>query len=117
MAAITQVDNATATTVAPVTLTRTVLSASDTLTYNQGTRQQLVLFNTTASPVTVTITGSTATTITPPGYGGTVSVASGKAVLVPATSTVLVDLDDIYAYLQGNITLTGGVGVTAHLYT
>lgn len=117
MAVITQVDNATSASGVPVTLTRTILSASDTLTFNQGTRQFLVLFNTTASPVTATIIGSTATTISPPGYGGTVSVSAGKAILVPATSTVLVDLDDIYAYLQGTITVTGGVGVTAHLFT
>lgn len=99
-----------------VTLTRTVLSASDTLTFTAGSRQVLVLFNTTAALVTATLIGSAATTISPAGYGGTISVAAGKAVAVPASSTVLVDLDDIQVFLQGNVSITGGVGLTAHLY-
>ena len=98
------------------TLTRTVLSTSDTLTYTAGARQTLVLFNTTASLVTATIVGSAATTITPVGFGGTISVAAGRAIAVPASSTVMVELDDMSAYLVGNITITGGVGLTAHLY-
>jgi hypothetical protein len=100
----------------PVNITRTVLSASDTLTYFAGSKQQLFLFNTTASPVTVTLVGSGATTISPAGYGGTISVAAGKAIVVPASGSTLVDLDDISAYLVGNVTVTGGTGVTAHLY-
>lgn len=112
MSAITQV---TVTGVSgPVTATRTVLGASDTLTYSAG--QTLVLYNTTASPVVVTATGAGATTISPAGYGGTISVAAGKAITVPASSTVVVDLDTISAYLVGAVTLTGGTGVTAHLY-
>jgi hypothetical protein len=101
---------------APTTVARTVLSASDTLTYTQGAGQILALYNTTASLVTVTLTGSAVQTITPPGYGGTISTAGGKAIGVPASSTVFVDLDDIFAYLQGTVTVTGGTGVTAHLY-
>ena len=97
-------------------LTRTVLSASDTLTYIAGSRQAIVLFNNTAASVTATIVGSLATTIAPAGYGGTISVAGGKTIVVPASSTVLVELDDISAYLVGSITITGGVGLTAHLY-
>lgn len=114
MAVITQtlVDQADV----PTTITRTVLSASDTLVYTQGTNQQLFLYNTTASLVTVTINGTVPQTINVPGYGGTVSTAAGKAVGVPASSSVLVDLDDIYAYLVGTVSVTGGVGVTAHLY-
>lgn len=101
---------------AAATLTRTVLSASDTLTYTAGSRQTLVLYNTTAALVTATIIGSGATTIAPAGYGGTISVAAGKAIAVPASSTVLVELDDVQAFLQGNVSITGGVGLTAHLY-
>lgn len=100
----------------PATLARTVLSASDTLTYTAGSRQVVVLFNTTASLVTATIVGSTATTISPAGYGGTISVAAGKPIAVPASSTVLVELDDLSAFLQGVISINGGVGLTAHLY-
>ncbi len=97
----------------PVTITRTVLSASDTLTYSPGA--VLELYNTTASPVVVTIDGSGATTISPTGYGGTVDISAGKAITVPASSTVYVQLDSIAAFLQGTIAVTGGVGVTAHL--
>lgn len=101
----------------PATLTRIALSASDTLTYVQGSKQTMFLYNTTAALVTVTFTGSAATSISPPGYGGSISVAGGKAIAVPANGSVLLELDDIYAYLQGTVTVTGGTGVTAHLYT
>jgi hypothetical protein len=114
MATINQ-DNATIQN-GPVTLTRTTMTASDTLTYSPGARQMLFLYNTTASAVNITITGSTATSVNVPGYGS-VSVAAGKVVSVPASQSVLVDLDDISAYLSGTITLTNGTGVTAHLFT
>jgi len=116
MAVIAQTDfrNTTGAT----TIARTVLSASDTLVWNgDGTRQILELYNTTASPVVVTIDGSSSTTISPPGFGGTVDVSAGKAVTVPASSTVAVELGKISAFLQGTVAVTGGVGVTAHLYT
>ena len=100
----------------PVTVTRTTLTASDTMVYTKGSRQKLFLVNNTAGVLTATLKGSTATTLDVPGYGGTVSLTAGKAVAVPANSSVLVDLDDIYAYLQGNVTVTGGTGLLAHLY-
>jgi uncharacterized protein YjlB len=109
----TQVTNS-----APYNATRTTLSASDTMTY-VGNGQELHLYNITASSVTVTLTGSAATTISPVGYGGTISVATGKAVIVPAgTATAghtVVPLDSISAFLAGTITVTGGVGVVAML--
>jgi hypothetical protein len=114
MAAITQ--SAVAGVNGPVNVTRTTLGASDTLTYSSGTRQMLDLVNTTGSPVVVTITGSTATTISPDGYGGTISVASGKAITVPANGQTIVNLDTISAYLSGSVTVTGGTGVIAALY-
>jgi hypothetical protein len=117
MAAITQTSGVKDGGV-PVAVTRTVLSASDTLTYNSGTGQVLVLFNTTASIVNVTIAGSAApATIPVAGIGGTFSLAGGKVLAVPASGTLVVDLDDLFQYLQGNITLTNGTGVTAHLFT
>lgn len=114
MAAITQT-NATDGNAA-ATLTRTVLSASDTFTYIPGAKQVLVLYNTTASLVTATLIGAGATSISPPGYGGAISVAAGKAIPVAANSTVMVELDDVSAFLQGACTITGGTGITAHLY-
>ena len=100
----------------PVTITRTVLSASDTLVYVSGGGQVLELFNTTASPVIVTIDGSASTTISPDGYGSTLDVSAGIAITVPASGTKSVSLDTIYAFLAGTVAVTGGVGVTAHLY-
>jgi hypothetical protein len=105
----TQVTNS-----APYNATRTTLSASDTMTY-VGNGQEIHLYNTTASIVTVTFVGSTATTISPVGYGGTISVAAGKAVAVPASGHTVVPLDSIAAFLAGTITVTGGVGVVAML--
>jgi hypothetical protein len=120
MAVIAQ--NDLANQAAAVTLTRTVMSASDTFAYVQGSGQKMVLWNTTASPVNVTLTNATpnANTSVPQsfGFGGAISTGSGKVVVVPATSTVAIDLDDYAAYLNGAgaATLTGGTGVTAHLY-
>ena len=99
-----------------VTLARNILSASDTLTYTPGSKQVLVLYNTSASLITATIIGSEAKTISPVGYGGTISVAAGKPISVPASSTVLLRLDDMSSFLQGTVSITGGVGLTAHLY-
>ncbi len=100
----------------PVTIARTTLSASDTLAYVRGAGQRLFLVNTTAGALTATLTGNAATAINVPGYGGTVAVSGGKAVAVPANSSVLVELDDIYAYLEGTVTVTGGTGLIAHFY-
>lgn len=116
MAVIAQTDfrNTTGAT----TIARTVLTASDTLVWNgDGSRQILELYNTTAGLVTVTIDGSASTTIAPAGFGGTVDVSAGKAIAVPASTTVAVELGKISAFLQGTVAVTGGVGVTAHLYT
>lgn len=102
----------------PVNLTRLAMSASDTLTYTQGAGQVLVLYNTTAAGVTVAISGNAMpATITVPGVGGTMSLAGGKSVTVPANGATVVDLDDIYQYLVGgNVTITNGTGLVAMLY-
>lgn len=102
----------------PVNVTRTTLTASDTLVYVFGGRQILSLVNGTGSPVVVTLTGSAPLSPTIPGLG-TVSAAGGKAITVPANGVTLVDLDDISAYIAGAaaVAVTGGVGVLAHLYT
>lgn len=100
----------------PVVLGRLTLSASDSLTYIPGSRQKVLLVNATAGALTATFVGSAATTISPPGYGGTLSVSAGKAVSVAANTTMLVELDDISAYLAGNVTIAGGTGLIAHLY-
>lgn len=100
----------------PFVPTVTTLTASDTLTYKPQTKQVLLLTNTTASPVVVTIDGDGGTAISPSGYGGTISVAAGKAITVAANGVQAVKLSDISAFLQGVVAVTGGVGVTAILF-
>lgn len=96
------------------TANKTTLTSSDTLTYNEGTGQELILSNSTASVVSITIDGSGGTTVLVPGAGSTTfSVASGLVVAVPANGFTVVRLDTIKAYLQGSIALTGGTGVSA----
>jgi hypothetical protein len=99
-----------------VPLTRTAMTASDTLSYVQGSGQVLFMYNTTASAIPVTIAGSLAGNLQPAGYGGVISLAGGKVVTVPASGSTYLQLDDIAAYLPGTVTLTGGTGITAHLY-
>lgn len=103
----------------PVVLTTATLTTSDTLPYTQGSAQKLIIRNPTGGAVTLTLTGSAPlTAIDIPGYGGSVSAAGGKAVVVAIGSFVYVDLDDISAYLAGNgtVTLTSTVAglVVAH---
>ena len=99
------------------TVTRTALTASDTLSYLPRSGQILELFNTTASPVTVTIDGSASSaSYAVVGAGTTVDLTAGLAVVVPANGTVSILLDTISAYLSGTVAVTGGTGVTAHLY-
>lgn len=102
----------------PVNLTRTTMSASDTFTFTQGTGQVLMLYNTTASPVVVALTGNAMpATIPVTGIGGTFSLAGGKSVTVPASGATVIDLDDIYQYLAGtSVTITNGTGLVAMLY-
>lgn len=103
----------------PHSVTVTTLSASDTLAYEARKNMELLLENTTASPVTATIDGSAASAAFPiPGTGGmTVDLSSGKAIQVPGVvgATVRVPLDSLSNFLQGNIVVTGGVGLTARV--
>lgn len=98
----------------PALVAATALTGTDTLVYKPAINQVLYLSNTTASPVTVTIDGDAGTTISPGGYGGTISVASGKAIAVAAGTIQAVQLRSISAFLQGTVAVTGGVaGVVA----
>lgn len=117
MAAITQTTGVV-TSYGPINLTRTALSASDTLTWVQGSHQILSLYNTTASGVTINIKGTAPTSVSPDGLGAAVSTTAGFNVTVPASGWTYLDLDDIWAYLTGTgtVTLLTGTGVTAALY-
>lgn len=90
----------------PATVTTTASTASDTLAYVANSFQMLQIRNTTVGSLDVTIDGSTATTISPPGYGGTVNIAAGRVITVGANATVNVPLDSISAFLQGTIVIT-----------
>ncbi len=100
-------------------LSRTTLTASDTLAYVPGANMQMYLANNTAGALTATLVGSAApATYAIQGTGGTtIALSAGKAVAVPANSTVEVSLDDLALYLQGNITVTGGAGLIATVIT
>lgn len=82
-------------------------TSGDTLTYSQGSAQELVLFNTSVSAVVVTLDGASGTTIVVPGAGDTtLSVAAGYAISVPASGTAVVMLDKIPSFLQGVVAIT-----------
>lgn len=100
----------------PVTLTNTTGGSSDTFAYASGTRQMLHLYNSTGSTITSTIVGSTATTISPSGYGGTISVSAGVAIAVAAGASRIVNLDTVSAFLSGTISISGGTGMTYNLF-
>lgn len=95
--------------------TVTTLTAADTFTYKSNANQILILRNGTAGALTATIDGDGATTITPDGYGGAISVSGGKAITVAAGATKAVRLDTIKAFLTGTISVTGGTGLEATL--
>jgi len=112
MAALTQTNGSV---VGAFTVTEQTLTASDTLTFTPARKQLLVLRNDTAGSLTATIDGADGTTVSVPGVGS-VSVASGLAIAVPANSVRAVVLSTISAYLQGVVSVTGGAGIKAQLF-
>jgi hypothetical protein len=96
-----------------VTITKTTLGSSDTISYVSGGNQVLNIENGTGSPVTVNIDGSGATTISPAGLGATVDVSSGYNITVADGAHKAVRLDSIAAYMAGTVTVTGASGAKA----
>jgi hypothetical protein len=100
-------------------LTRTVLSASDTLTYVPNTNQYLELDNNTAGSLTVVIKGSAPSAAFPvPGTGGTtIDLSTGRSIVIAASKTFGISLDSIAPYLAGTgvVTITGGTAIIATL--
>lgn len=111
MAAITSIEGAVQ---GPFTATGTVLGADDTITYDAKRRQLLVLTNTTGGALTATVDGAAGTAVAVGGLGS-VSVAAGLAIAVPAGQSRAVLLSTIAAYCQGVVHVTGGTGLTAQL--
>lgn len=96
--------------------TVTVLSASDTLTFQKGQRQVLVLHNATAGPLTPNLVGDNATTVPVQGYGSLDVSAGYTCPSIAAGETVVIPLDSISAYLSGTVvTVTGGDAMEAQL--
>lgn len=93
----------------------TTLSADDTITFTPAKKQLLVLRNTTAGSLTVTIDGSTGTTVAVAGLGN-VSVAAGLPIVLAAGVSKAVVLSTVSAYCSGVVHLTGGALVTAQLF-
>lgn len=114
MAVITQTSVSGAN--APVAVTTTVLSASDTLVYAAGSNQVLELTNDTAGALTANIDGSGSTTLFVQGLGQTVDVSAGFNIALAAGQTKQVRLDAISAWLLGTVTITGASGVKARLW-
>lgn len=96
----------------PITPASILLALSgDTLVFKPGQNDELVMYNTSASAVVVTVDGSTGTTVAVPGTAGTtVSVAAGLAITVAANSFAYLNLDNASAYLQGTVAITAATG-------
>lgn len=98
----------------PSTITETVLTGTDTFTYDSS--GVLVIRNSTGASVTVVLTGSTATTTKLVDGGGTVPLASGVSIAVAAGAIKSIKLGSIRDFLTGTIAVTGGVaGVFAYI--
>lgn len=98
-----------------VTVTRTTLGSSDTLTYNPYSNAILVLDNVTGGALTPNIDGAGGTTINVPTVGS-LSVSSGLTLAsIASGACVAIRLDSISAYLNGAVTVTGGSGIKAHI--
>lgn len=91
------------------------LSADDTITVDAGKKQLLVLTNTTGGALTCTIDGDGGTSVSVPGLG-TVSVAAGLAIAVPAGESRAVVLSTIRHYCQGVVHLLGAATLKAQLF-
>ena len=98
----------------PATITETALTGTDTFVYDaSGT---LVVRNSTAASVTLTITGSKSTTTKIVEGGGIVALSSGVSVVVAAGTVKSIKLGSIRDFLTGTIAVTGGAaGVFAYI--
>lgn len=90
----------------------TTLTASDTLTF-QPTRTQILLV-TSVTGGTLLIDGDGGTSINVPQIGS-VNVATGKSIVIPANGSKIITLSTIAAYCQGTVTLSGATGAKVRL--
>lgn len=117
MATIAQTNGASQ-VVGPANISRTNLTASDTLTYFPGSGQVLWLRNPTGSPVVVNLSGTAPSSIDVTGVG-TITPSGGKSISVASNTATYLPLDNIGAYLDGTgtVTITNGTGMVASLWT
>lgn len=110
MAVVTSTsENSSAGPISPASILLGV--SGDTLVYVPGQNDKLVMYNTSASPVVVTVDGANGTTVSVPGTAGTtISVAAGLAITVAANSFAQLNLDKASAYLQGVVAITAATG-------
>ncbi|WP_288063626.1 hypothetical protein, partial [Herbaspirillum sp.] len=101
--------------IAPVTVTETTLTGTDTFVYDPTKTQYLILRNDTAGALTPNIDGDGATTQYALGIGNVDLTGGYTFASIAAGATVVVDLADIKAYLAGTISMTGGTGIVASL--
>ena len=98
----------------PSTITETDLTGTDTFVYDASAT--LVLRNSTAGSVTVTLTGSASTGSKLVDGGGTVALSGGVPVVVGAGAVKSIKLGSIRDFLKGTIAVTGGsAGVFAYI--
>ena len=98
----------------PSTITETALTGADTFVYDASAT--LVLRNSTAGSVTVTLHGSTATGTKLGEGGGIVDLSVPLSIALPAGAVMSIKLGSIRDLLTGTIAVAGGVaGVFAYL--
>ena len=100
---------------AATALTLTTLDGStDTFESNSSMLQSLILVNTTASPVVVTMIGDAAPA-THKCTGYPVEAVTALSITIAANATVTQYVNTAANVLAGVTTITGGVGLTAAL--
>lgn len=94
--------------------TEFTLTASDTLAYDPGSPGSILLLrNPTGGALSPTIVGSLASASIPVNGFGSVSAASYAVGSIPAGAARVIPLDSIKLFLEGTVTITGGVGLIA----
>lgn len=93
----------------------TVLTSSDTLTFDPRFKQLLVIRNPTGGSLTLNIDGDGNTTVIKPGVGA-VNVSGGYNIVVGAGLSVAVVLSSISDYCGGVVTLTGAASCVVQLF-
>ena len=95
----------------PVALTETTLSASDTLAYIRGQSFIMTLRNATAGALTPKLDGDGGTTQEVDGIGDVDLTAGYTFPSIGAGVVHQIDLDEKTSFLQGTVTMTGGLNM------